>query len=101
MMRIAFFVALVALSGISHAARPLYTHAIPDQKSWNSLAARPQSASAARTEVVKFILDTEDGRRLWFMNTNRYPVHYFFVRDHIPRSVAETRDHEAFNRIQY
>ena len=64
-----------------------------------ALAARP--AAAARTEVVKFLLDLEDGRRIWFTNTNRYPVHYFFARDHIPRSVSETRDHDAFNRIQY
>jgi len=93
--------ALLAMCGIAHAGRPLFAHAIPDAKTWSSLAARPQSAAAARTEVVKFLLDLEDGRRIWFTNTNRYPVHYFFARDHIPRAVAETRDHDAFNRIQY
>jgi len=100
MIRTTLFVVLMILAGVAHAARPLYAHAIPDEKTWNSLAARPQSAAAARTEVVKFLLDLEDGR-VWFTNTNRYPIHYFFARDHIPRSAAETRDHEAFNRIQY
>ena len=49
----------------------------------------------------EFLLDLEDGRRLWFTNTDRFPVHYIFARDHIPRTVAVTRDHDAFNRIQY
>jgi hypothetical protein len=94
-------VALATLAGFAHAARPLYSHTIPDEAMWRSLAARPQSSAAARTEVVKFLLDVESGRRLWFTNTDRYPVHYFFARDHIPRAAAETRDHDAFNRLQY
>jgi len=95
------FLLLLLASLPAHAARPLFAHAIPDEKTWNSLAARPQSAAAARTEVVKFLLDLEDGRRIWFTNTNRYPIHYFFARDHIPRSAEVTRDHGEFNRIQY
>src|SRR5690349_2825136 len=97
----AVLVALLALCGVAQAARPLFAHAILDEKTWSSLAARPQSAAAARTEVVKFIMDLESDRRVWFTNTNRYPIHYFFVRDHVPRSAAETRDHGEFNRIQY
>ena len=88
-------------AGIAHAARPLFKHTIADEPTWRSLAARPQSAASARTEVVKFLLDLQDDRRLWFVNTDRYPVHYFFARDHIPRTAAATRDHDAFNRIQY
>jgi hypothetical protein len=80
---------------------PVYTHEIPDAATWRALAARPQSAATARTEVVKFLLDVRDGRRLWFTDTRRYPVHYFFARDHIPHSTAEVRDHDAFNRVQY
>ena len=56
--------AVAALVGVVHAGRPLYTHAIADEATWRSLAARPQSAAAARTEVVKFLLDRDDGR-LW------------------------------------
>jgi rifampicin phosphotransferase len=102
MNRSRWFALLLLLAALpAYASRPLFAHAIPDQKTWNSLAARPQSAAAARTEVVKFLLDLEDGRRIWFTNTNRYPIHYFFARDHVPRSAEETRDHDAFNRVQY
>jgi hypothetical protein len=102
MNRSRWFSLLLLLAALpAYAGRPLSAHAIPDEKTWNSLAARPQSAAAARTEVVKFLLDLEDGRRIWFTDTNRYPIHYFFARDHIPRSAEETRDHGEFNRIQY
>lgn len=100
MRPIVSLLAFLAMCGVAQ-GRPLYAHAITNEKAWSSLAARPQSAVAARTEVVKFILDLEDERRIWFTNTNRYPIHYFFARDHIPRSQAETRDHGAFNRVQY
>jgi hypothetical protein len=79
---------------------PPFTHEIRDPATWQSLAAKPQSSVTARTEVVKFLLDLDDGR-VWFTDTDRYPVHYFFARDRIPRTVQVTLDHEGFNRIQY
>lgn len=82
-------------------AKPAFTHSIPDETTWRALAARPQSAAAARTEVVKFLVDVEDNRRVWFTDTSRYPVHYFFARDRIPRTDRATLDHETFNRVQY
>jgi hypothetical protein len=96
-------VLLLALlvAGGSQARSPDFAHRIPDAATWSQLAARPQSAAAARTEVVKFIVDLDDGRRPWFMNTRKQEVHYFFVRDHVPHAGGETRDHAAFNRIQY
>lgn len=95
-------VAMACLPPGAHAAsRPVCTHSIPDEATWRSLAARPQSSATARTETVKFILDLRDGRRVWFTDTNRYPVHYFFVRDHVPHADQVTLNHEAFNRIQY
>src|SRR3982751_5621375 len=70
--RAAWFAAFMTLCGSAQARHALYAHTIADEKTWSSLAARPQSAAAARIEVVKFLLDLEDGRRLWFTNTNRY-----------------------------
>ncbi len=98
---LAFF-ACVAL-GSCAAVKPRLSHAheIRDAATWAALAARPQSSATARTEVVKFLLDLEDGRRVWFTDTEKYPVHFFFARDRIPHAVAVTRDPEAFNRIQY
>jgi len=98
-----FFLALAsafASTGHARGKPPVFAHAIPDAATWQSLAARPQSSATARTEVVKFIFDREHGR-LWFMDTNRYPVHYFFVRDHIPGTAYEVRDISTFNRVQY
>jgi hypothetical protein len=92
---------VVAQGANADAKRMTFAQSIPDEQTWQALAARPQSAPTARTEVVKFLLDVKDGRRLWFVDTERYPVHYFFARDHIPRAAAETRDHETFNRVQY
>jgi hypothetical protein len=98
-----FFLAMTsafASTGHARGKPPVFAHAIPDAATWQSLAARPQSSATARTEVVKFIFDREHGR-LWFMDTNRYPVHYFFVRDHIPGTAHEVRDVSTFNRVQY
>ena len=94
--------ALLLLAAAAHAAgRTNYAHAIPDAQTWHALADRPATSLSARTEVVKFILDLEDGRRLWFVNTTRFPIHYDFVRTYVPRSALVVRDHEQFNRVQY
>lgn len=83
-------------------ARPrMHAPALADEATWKTLAARPQSAATARTEVVKFVVDLHDDRRVWFMNTTAYSIHYYFVREYITRNAAEVRDHQAFNRVQY
>jgi hypothetical protein len=94
------WIALLAASGVG-ARAPDFTHRIPDAEAWAALAARPQSAAAAHTEVVKFVVDLKDDRRPWFVNTRRQEVHYFFARDHVPHAGDETRDHATFNRVQY
>ncbi len=99
--RLVLTVLMFACAGAALARSPVFAHAIPDASTWQALAARPQSAATARTEVVKFVVDIQDDRRVWFMNTRQYEVHYFFARDHIPRSASEVRDHETFNRVQY
>jgi hypothetical protein len=101
MIFVAFFWALALRAMSAQAGSSAYSHAIPDESTWRALAARPQSAATARTEVVKFLLDLEDDRRVWFTDTKRYPVHYFFARDRIPRAGRTTLDHETFNRVQY
>ena len=83
------FLAVLACAWLSGCAAtrdsPAHAHEIRDAATWQALAARPQTSTTARTEVVKFVLDLEDGR-VWFANTGRYPVHYFFARDEIPRN---------------
>ena len=58
-------------------------------------------SSVARTEVVKFLLDLEDERAVWFIDTERYEIHYFFARDHLSSSEHPVEDHAAFNVREY
>src|SRR6478736_6068592 len=58
-------------------------HLIPDEATWRSLCARPTSASVARTEVVKFLVDLSDQRRIWFIDTERWDIHFEFARDRL------------------
>lgn len=81
-------------------ARIESAHAIADEATWRALAARPATSSVARAEVVKFLLDTQDGRRIWFVDTERWPIHYDFAvaRLGVP---SGARAHEEFNVREY
>jgi hypothetical protein len=94
-------VLLCGIGALASARERSHARAIGDDATWQALAARPQSAAMARTEVVKFVLDLEDQRRVWFINTTRWPVHFHFVREYLPRTARVVQDHDAFNRIQY
>ena len=82
-------------------ARLEFSHSVPDEAMWHRLAARPEAVAIARTEVVKFLLDLEDERTLWFPDTERYPYHFYFARDRLSRFGKPVEDHELFNRIEY
>jgi hypothetical protein len=76
-------------------------HAIRDPATWARLAARPASSATARTEVVKFVLDRDTGRTLWFVDTERWSYHYAFARDRLWTLLHPVADHETFNRREY
>jgi hypothetical protein len=75
-------------------------HAIPDETTWRRLAARPATATVARTEVVKFLLDTQHDRTLWFIDTERWDIHFDFAvaRLGVPEG---WRSHVDFNTREY
>ncbi len=81
-------------------ARLEFSHTIPDVETWLALAARPSTSPTARTEVVKFLVDLEDERRLFFIDTERWEIHYFFARDRLGVG-ASPHDHELFNAREY
>lgn len=85
--------------------RLLSAHAIESPETWARLASRPENQVVARTEVVKFLIDLTDERRLWFVDTERYPIHYRFARDHLSTEAhpvgSSWRDHEQFNEREY
>ncbi|HJL16779.1 MAG TPA: PEP/pyruvate-binding domain-containing protein [Sandaracinaceae bacterium LLY-WYZ-13_1] len=82
-------------------ARLAHAHRIDDAETWARLAARPRTASVARTEVVKLLIDLEDERRLWFVDTERWPVHYDFARERLSSDARPVEDHATFNVAQY
>lgn len=88
-------------SGPDTVARLESAHTIPDEATWHSLCARPTSASVARTEVVKFLVDLEDERRIWFVDTEHWEIHYFFARDRLGRVGHPIEAHGDFNSREY
>jgi hypothetical protein len=82
------------------AATPDFAHRIDDAAAWRSLAARPENEVFARTEVVKFLIDLADARRLWFVQTSRFPIHYDFARRFLG-GPAPVESHAEFNVREY
>ncbi|WP_236517399.1 PEP/pyruvate-binding domain-containing protein [Sandaracinus amylolyticus] len=82
-----------------------FAHRIDDAATWARLAARPASSAVARTEVVKFLVDVAEGRTIWFIDTQRWDIHYEFARDHLSTDrhpVGATHaDHRTFNVREY
>lgn len=50
---------------------------------------------------MKFLVDLADGRRIWFIDTERWDIHYFFARDRLARPGLPIEDHGAFNIQEY
>ncbi|WP_157070388.1 PEP/pyruvate-binding domain-containing protein [Sandaracinus amylolyticus] len=80
-------------------------HRIDDASTWARLAARPASSAVARTEVVKFLVDVAEGRTVWFIDTQRWGIHYEFARDHLSTEQhpvgRQPADHQMFNVREY
>ncbi|RXK53406.1 hypothetical protein ESB00_17070 [Oleiharenicola lentus] len=76
-------------------------HTIPDEATWRRLAARTESSAFARTESVKFLLDLESRRRLWFTDTERYPYHYYFAIERLSGPGRPVKEHDLFNSFEY
>lgn len=78
-----------------------YAHSIPDDATFLRLAARPESSTYARTEVVKFLVDVTNQRTVWFIDTQRWDIHYTFARDRLAFPGQPIEDHAAFNVREY
>jgi len=81
-----------------------YAPAIRSEAMWRSLAARPGTEHLARSEVVKVIVDRSDGE-VYFMESKRWPIHFFFARGDEPGRTFRFIDHPRFgfspNEIDY
>ncbi len=87
------------------AARLASAHRIDDEATLRRLAARPENQVVARTEVVKFLIDLRDERRLWFIDTERWDIHYLFARDELSTEANPVEGgyegHRRFNQVEY
>ncbi len=73
---------------------------VADEAMWKALASRPGTEHMARTEVVKVILDRSDDR-IYFLESNRWPIHFFFAQRFLDKPGLKVQEQTAFNIAQY
>lgn len=80
-------------------------HEVNTAEDWASMAARPEHRVIGRTEIVKFLIDLAHERQLWFTDTDQFPIHYEFARDHLSTEGHPVRGgwqgHQEFNDNEY
>tara|TARA_R110002124_G_scaffold52685_5_gene151432 strand:- start:2108 stop:4054 length:1947 start_codon:yes stop_codon:yes gene_type:complete len=80
---------------------PVYLSRLETEADWLSIAARPKTSMAARTETIKFIF-TRDSWKLYLTNTKKWDIHYRFVRANIdpeyPHKLFNSREYESPDR---
>ena len=50
---------------------------------WAELFARPGHHTVARTETVKFLIDLEDDNHTYFIDSKKWELHFYFVRQYL------------------
>ncbi len=68
---------------------------------WAALASSPGRERIARSQVVKVIVDLEDANRVYFLQSRRWEIHYYFARRFLDRPGHPVGEHGAFNIQQY
>ncbi|MBX3274823.1 MAG: hypothetical protein KF729_31455 [Sandaracinaceae bacterium] len=80
--------------------RPDWLEAIEDEAAWALLRAPSNEHALARTEVVKLLWDHRTDR-LWFCQSERWPLHYDFAVRFLATGERPLGDRRTFNRRQY
>ncbi|MEZ4393721.1 MAG: PEP/pyruvate-binding domain-containing protein [Polyangiales bacterium] len=78
-----------------------YAERIADAATWRALASQPGREIRARTEVVKVIVDLADDWRVYFLQSRRWEVHYYFADRFLARPNMPIEEHGAFNIREY
>ncbi|MDP3276833.1 MAG: PEP/pyruvate-binding domain-containing protein [Deltaproteobacteria bacterium] len=73
---------------------------IDNETAWNALAARRERDNSAHTDTVKVVIDLSDGQ-VYFLQTRRWEIHYFFIRRFLGRPGLPIPDAETFWRREY
>lgn len=91
----------VSVGARASAADVDYGARVPDEATWRALAATPGRQVMAHTEVVKVIVDLDDDMAVYFLQSRRWPIHYFFARRFLSTADRPVEDHATFNILQY
>ncbi|MBI5515937.1 MAG: hypothetical protein HY909_19300 [Deltaproteobacteria bacterium] len=68
---------------------------------WAALASSPGRERFAHTDVVKVVIDLEDDWRVYFLQSRRWEIHYFFADRFLGGPAHPIEDHAAFNIREY
>ncbi len=85
----------------ARAAAGDYSPDIREEAMWRALAASPGRQVSAHTEVVKVIIDLDDEWKVYFLQSRRWEIHYFFASRFLSSFAHPVEDHAAFNVREY
>jgi rifampicin phosphotransferase len=77
-----------------------FAPSIPSREVWDALSYSSDSAALAGTEVVKVIYDKTDGST-YFLQSERWPIHYYFARRFLNKEGRPVPDEGVFNKREY
>jgi hypothetical protein len=77
-----------------------FAPAITDAATWDGLAAHAGREVFSRVEVVKTVLDRDNGK-LYFLQSRRWPIHFDFASRFLARPYDPVIDQRLFNERQY
>ena len=70
---------------------------IDSARDWARLATQPEAHVMAHTETIKFVIDTAEDDRVYFLQSERWDLHFTFVQ----RFIDPRADHARFNISEY
>jgi len=79
-----------------------FLEAIGCKKDFYRLAAEPADAILSGAKSMKVVLDTVDSNRIYFQDTQLFPIHYEFVSKHLSgNNLPLVSDLATFNKTEY
>ncbi len=87
---------------VPEGADPDWIRVIRCQADYDLLTSDREDAVFAHTATLNFLIDREDGDRVYFINTERFDLHYFFAAQYLDvpdRTPVGT--HGEFNTLNY
>lgn len=87
---------------IADAVAPDFAQELGCAADFDALASLPLDASIPGARSVKTLIDRQGGDALYFQNSNKYPIHWGFAREHLSgRGKPIVPDLGQFNQTEY